>query len=100
LLDPELRRLKMLATLQSSLKIGCVALALAFASSSGMAADPVRDSFDRMFNHEPSRATPMLPADAGTDPLIAAMVEPLRQWFAQIASATAHPEARSVQTKH
>ncbi|MBK6294679.1 MAG: hypothetical protein IPF55_10605 [Rhodoferax sp.] len=36
--------------------------------------------FDRMLAHTPTTATPAVPANFGTDPLIAAMVEPLRQW--------------------
>jgi hypothetical protein len=45
--------------------------------------DAVADSFARMFAHEPNRVAPAVPAGLGGDPLIAAMVEPLRQWLAQ-----------------
>lgn len=40
-------------------------------------ADPVVAGFARMLSHEPSTHTPPLPADVGTDPLIAAVVLPL-----------------------
>lgn len=40
-------------------------------------ADPVVAGFARMLGHEPSSHTPPLPTDAGTDPLIAAVVLPL-----------------------
>jgi len=39
-------------------------------------ADPVAGSFARMLAHQPTAV--MSPAPAGTDPLIAALVEPLR----------------------
>jgi hypothetical protein len=133
----------MFATLQSSLKIGSVALALAFASSSGMTADPVRASFERMlahepmltrapaetrgpvdpliaalvvplrdgtrfasptvatdpvaesyarmFNHEPNRIAPVLPASAGTDPLIAAIVWPLQRTNSYVVAGVTPP---------
>jgi len=41
--------------------------------------DPVRASFQRMFDHAPSAARPALPDREPADPLVAAMVEPLRQ---------------------
>jgi hypothetical protein len=80
----------MFATLQSSLKIGSVALALAFASSSGMTADPVRASFDRMLAHEPMPAGAPAATRGPADPLIAALVVPLRDGtrFARPAIAT------------
>ncbi len=45
--------------------------------------DPVFASFQRMLNHAPNRALPPLPADAGTDPLYAAVVLPL--WRSRLA---------------
>ena len=68
----------MFATLKSSLKIGCVALALAFANSSGAAEDPVRVSFDRMLTHAPAPASAPAGASAAADPLVAALVVPVR----------------------
>jgi hypothetical protein len=68
----------MSATPQSSLKIGCVVVALALASSSGLAADPVRASFDRMLAHEPMPAGGPAATRGPADPLIAALVVPLR----------------------
>lgn len=80
----------MFATRQSSLKIDCVALALAFASSSGIAADPMQASFDRMLAHVPM-ATGVADAASGpADPLVAALVVPLRDgtWPARPAILT------------
>ena len=68
----------MSATPQSSLKIGCVVVALALASSSGLAADPVCASFDRMLAHEPMPAGGPAATRGPADPLIAALVLPLR----------------------
>ncbi len=56
-------------------------------------ADPVVASFSRMLNHEPSRHVPMLPVDAGTDPLVAAVVLPLLREKA-ITVARAAPVSR------
>ncbi len=88
----------MYATLKSSWKTGSVALALACGCGLAVAADPVREPFDRMLSHEPvplaapdpvaasfarmlahqpGPAASAVPADAGTDPLIAAVVLPL-----------------------
>jgi hypothetical protein len=68
----------MTATLHSHFRIGGIALALAFAAASGRAADPVRAGFDRMLTTE--RASAVAPAvpDGPADPLIAALVVPLR----------------------
>ncbi|MCC6377239.1 MAG: hypothetical protein IT519_00340 [Burkholderiales bacterium] len=41
--------------------------------------DPVSESFVRMLLHTPSRHVPPLPAGVGVDPLVEAMVEPLRR---------------------
>ncbi|MBK9235086.1 MAG: hypothetical protein IPO19_03085 [Rhodoferax sp.] len=43
--------------------------------------------FDRMLAHSPTSTYPAVPANFGTDPLIAAMVEPLRQWRSGGSSA-------------
>lgn len=51
-------------------------------------ADTVLHSFERLFSHVPNRVAPPLPAGLGDDPLIAAMVEPLRTWLAGEAAAT------------
>jgi len=42
------------------------------------AGDRVLASFDRMLRHEPTHASPALPAGSGEDPLFAAVVVPLR----------------------
>lgn len=51
-------------------------------------ADPVAESFARMLSHTPSTHVPPVPDGLGADPLVAAMVEPLRQWLADSAAAT------------
>ena len=51
-----------------------------FGACAQAATDPVALSFERMLNHTPVTTAPAVPANFGTDPLIAAMVEPLRQW--------------------
>ncbi len=51
-------------------------------------ADPVMAGFARMLAHAPNGATPPLPANAGTDPLVAAVVLPLlRSGHIQFASS-------------
>ncbi|MCG3188449.1 MAG: hypothetical protein LKCHEGNO_00439 [Burkholderiaceae bacterium] len=77
------------ATLASSFGIGCLAAALACAASPGFAADPLRDSFDRMlaprFAAAHAPAVPQGPAD----PLTAALVVPLRDGATRAAAS--HP---------
>lgn len=51
-------------------------------------ADPVLHSFERLFSHVPNPVAPPVPAGLGDDPLMAAMVEPLRTWLAGEAAAT------------
>ncbi|MCW5634075.1 MAG: hypothetical protein KIT17_12140 [Rubrivivax sp.] len=53
---------------------------------------PVLASFTRMLRHAPSRHVPPLPATAGTDPLIAAVVWPLlRSRHVTVAGTTPTP---------
>jgi hypothetical protein len=58
--------------------------------------DAVADSFDRMLSHTPNRVAPPVPSGLGTDPLAAAMVEPLRerQGAATVQQASAAPPTR------
>ncbi|MBK6294855.1 MAG: hypothetical protein IPF55_11630 [Rhodoferax sp.] len=51
-----------------------------FGACAQAATDPVALSFERMLKHTPVTTAPAVPANFGTDPLIAAMVEPLRLW--------------------
>lgn len=60
----------------------------------GRADDPIAESFDRMLAHVPSTHRPPVPAGFGVDPLIAAVLEPQRQWQAEYAAAR-HASARS-----
>ena len=53
------------------------------------ATDPVALSFERMLNHTPVTTAPAVPANFGTDPLIAAMVEPLRSGTLHTAAQVA-----------
>jgi hypothetical protein len=46
------------------------------ARSAAVGDDPVRASFDRMLQHAPTALAARVPA--GTDPLVAALIEPLR----------------------
>lgn len=68
----------MSATLQSWGRVGFAVLALALTSLNGQADDEVRRSFDRMLAHEAAPATQAAPAAAPADPLVAALVVPLR----------------------
>ena len=74
-----------------------VALAIAGASGTALAADPVRASFDRMLAVE---AAPTLQAAAPRDecdPLVAAIVVPLRDgWAGRVPVVTAGPAADPV----
>jgi hypothetical protein len=62
------------------------------------AADPVAESFARMLAHVPSTHVPPVPAGIGADPLIAAVVEPLRQWLAGNGAAERQAIALSAGT--
>jgi hypothetical protein len=55
-----------------------VAFALLLGSVNALAADPVSESFDRMLGHEPGPAIPATATDRDADPLIHAMILPLR----------------------
>ena len=55
-----------------------VSLALALASAPSLAGDPVRESFDRMLTPHAANAAPHVAATGTADPLIAALVVPLR----------------------
>jgi hypothetical protein len=68
----------MFAKLHQSLKIAGVAAALAAASSPGMAFDPLRASVERMLADGPVAARPVAVPAGPADPLLAAIVLPLR----------------------
>jgi hypothetical protein len=59
------------------------------------AADAVAGSFARMLAHTPGANLPPVPAGIGPDPLIAAVVEPLRQWQAESVAAARYAAAVS-----
>jgi hypothetical protein len=85
----------MYASLFTTLKAGGVAAALLVASSPGMAFDSLRAGFDRLLADEPAAvsaaATPAGPAD----PLLAAMVLPLRDGVAPAQAVAGDPVAES-----
>jgi hypothetical protein len=85
----------MSTSLNASLKSGLVAAALLLASSPGMAFDSLRTSFDRILADEPASvqaaATPAGPAD----PLLAAMVLPLRDGVRAEQTLAGDPVAES-----
>ena len=60
-----------------------------FGACAQAATDPVALSFERMLNHTPVTTAPAVPANFGTDPLIAAMVEPLRSGTLHTAAQVA-----------
>ena len=51
--------------------------------------------FDRMLAHSPTSPSPAVPANFGTDPLIAAMVVPLRTWTASVPAVRVAQAATS-----
>jgi hypothetical protein len=55
-------------------------------------ADPVAQSFERLFAHRPTAMSSSVPARFGADPLHVAMVEPLRDSLARSAATTNHAE--------
>jgi hypothetical protein len=81
--------------LTASLKTGLVAAALLLASSPGMAFDSLRAGFDRLLADEPApvsaAATPAGPAD----PLLAAMVLPLRDGVRPAQAVAGDPVTES-----
>lgn len=86
----------MSATQQPSWKTGCFAIALALAGSPGIAADPVRTSFDLMLAHPPVPAGAAPAVNGPADPLIAALVVPLRDGNRRASpAAPADPVAES-----
>lgn len=70
---------------QSPFKTGCTAVALAFAASS-VIADPLHASFERMLAVEPASARPPAVPIGPADPLIAALVVPLRDGASPVAT--------------
>lgn len=78
---------------KSSLAAGAFALLLGTANC--LAADGVAESFDRMLAHEPGRVTTATAADGNVDPLMKAMVSPLREGVQSAAAPMADPVAES-----
>lgn len=62
--------------------------------------DPVSESFVRMLLHTPSPHVPPIPASIGADPLVEAMVEPLRSWLTGRHEDPAGTIARSARAPH
>lgn len=85
----------MFAKLHPSLKIAAVAAALAAASSPGMAFDPLRASVERMLADEPVAARPVAVPAGPADPLLAAIVRPLRDGARPAGAEVADPVAAS-----
>lgn len=71
-----------------------VALGLLLGACDGVAADEVAGSFDRMLAHQPAVSAPITAADREQDPLLQAVVIPLRDGVRH-ASAKADPIADS-----
>lgn len=78
----------MFTTPQLSAGPTSVALALLLAATPSFATDPVRASFDRMLTHEPVATAPPAAPQAPADPLIAALVVPLRDGVKQAVPMT------------
>jgi hypothetical protein len=85
----------MFAALKANLKLGCVAAALMAASSHSMAFDSLRASFERMLDHEPAAMSAAATPGAPADPLIAAMVLPLRDGVWPVPAVASDPVAQS-----
>jgi hypothetical protein len=62
------------------------------------ATDPVVLSFERMLNHEPNTLAPPIPAGFEADPLIVAMVDPLRRRFPRPRPVAAQAMAQQPST--
>jgi len=86
----------MFATRQSFPWSTSVALALVLSHAPGFAADPARASFDRMLSHQPAPAVRPAIVREPADPLIAALVVPLRDgaWPERTSDAVAESFAR------
>jgi len=86
----------MFATRQFSAWSTSVALALVLAAAPGFAADLARASFDRMLSHQSAPAARPAIVREPADPLIAALVVPLRDgtWPERTSDAVAESFAR------
>ena len=62
------------------------------------AVDPVAGGFARMLAHTPNPVSPPVPAGAGVDPLVAAMIEPMRRSFAEGEAPTHYAVVRTQRT--
>jgi hypothetical protein len=85
----------MFAALKATLKTSCVAGALMLASSQGQAFDSLRASFDLMLDHEPAAMPAAATHGGSADPLLAAMVLPLRDGLPPTRALASDPVAES-----
>ena len=67
-----------LNTLSPQTRSASIALALAMAAGTCLAQDGAAASFERMLAHQPATHQPVTAAQRDTDPLVAALVVPLR----------------------
>ncbi|HRC39529.1 MAG TPA: hypothetical protein PK420_15755 [Rubrivivax sp.] len=67
-----------LNTLSLQTRSASIALALAMAAGTCLAQDGAAASFERMLAHQPATHQPVTAAQRDTDPLVAALVVPLR----------------------
>lgn len=70
-----------------SLQRMAVALAISGVAGASFAADPVRESFDRLFAHEAAPGSSAGAAREDADPLVATVVVPLRDGVAARSAA-------------
>jgi hypothetical protein len=89
------KEIEMIAELMLKPLRAVVALALLLGSVNGLAADAVVESFDRLLAHQPGPTKPVITADRDADPLIHAMVIPLRDPVRDSPAALAYPIAES-----
>jgi len=85
----------MYAPLITTLKTGLVAAALLAASSPGLAFDPLHASFERVLAAEPAAVQAIVLPGGPTDPLMAALVLPLRDGVWPAQAVTGDPVADS-----
>ena len=64
-----------------------IALALALAAGTCVAQDGAAASFERMLSHQPATHQPVTAAQHDADPLVAALIEPLRDGHAAAAAS-------------
>lgn len=72
---------QLLKTVSLCSSVLALSIATMTAQAGPPAADPVVLGFERMLNHEPNTLAAPIPAGFEADPLIVAMVDPLRRRF-------------------